>query len=133
MTLDSSAILAILFRERGFEALVSRLLTAQVRVVGTPTLVETGIVLAAKLNGGAAGMLSRFLQEFEVAAIPFGEPHWREACEAFLRFGRGRHPAGLNFGDCLSYATARLSGQPLLFVGRDFARTDIEAGYVGRV
>lgn len=126
MTLDSSAILAVLFRERGFEALVSRLLRAEVRTVGAPTLVETGIVLSDKLDSAAQGLLDRFLQEFEVSTVPFGEPHWREACEAFLRFGRGRHPARLNFGDCLSYATARLSGQPLLFVGRDFNQTDIE-------
>ncbi len=102
MTLDSSAILAILFRERGFESLISRLLAAQVKTVGAPTLVETGIVLAAKLHSGAPGLLDRFLQEIEVSTAAFEEAHWREACEAFLRFGRGRHPAGLTFGDCLS-------------------------------
>ena len=127
MTLDSSAILAVLFREPGFESLVKRLLAAQVRTVGAPTLVETGIVLCAKLDSGAQGLLERFLQEFEVSIVSFGEAHWKEACEAFVRFGRGRHRAHLNFGDCLSYATARLSGQPLLFVGRDFQQTDIDA------
>jgi len=127
MILDSSAILAVLFREGGFESLIARMLAAQIRAVGAPTLVETGIVLTAKLDAGSQGLVDRFLQEFEIETIPFGEHHWREACEAYLRFGRGRHPAGLNFGDCLTYAIARLSGQPLLFVGRDFKRTDLEA------
>ena len=127
MTLDSSAILAVLFREAGFESIVARMLRAKVRIVGAPTLAETGIVLSAKLRSASQGMLDRFLQEFEVSTVSFGEQHWKEACEAFLRFGRGRHPARLNFGDCLSYAAARLSGQPLLFAGKDFLQTDIAA------
>ena len=127
MTLDSSAILAILFQERGFESLMDRLLAAQTRVVGAPTLAETVIVLSAKLGEGAQGMIARFLQTFDVNTVPFGDAHWKEACEAFLRFGRGRHRAGLNFGDCLSYAVARLGEQPLLFVGNDFSRTDIQS------
>lgn len=57
--------------------------------------------------------------------VPFGEDHWRQAAEAYARFGRGRHKAALNFGDCLSYAVARLADQPLLCVGDDFARTDL--------
>jgi ribonuclease VapC len=62
-----------------------------------------------------------------VAVVPFGESEWRAARDAYLRFGRGRHPAGLNFGDCLAYATARVARDSLLFVGRDFTKTDIEA------
>src|SRR2546422_564477 len=69
--------------------------------------------------------LRRFLQESGLVPIPFGEAHWREAVEAYARFGRGRHRAGLNFGDCLSYATARLAGRPLLCVGDDFKKTDL--------
>jgi ribonuclease VapC len=57
--------------------------------------------------------------------VPFDEGHWREALAAFIRFGKGRHPAGLNFGDCLSYATATIAAQPLLAVGEDFAKTDL--------
>ncbi len=70
-------------------------------------------------------MLSRFLQEAGLTVIPFAEDHWRMAVEAYARFGKRRHAAGLNFGDCLSYAVARLSGQPLLFVGDDFSKTDL--------
>ena len=126
MTLDSSAILAILFREHGFESLIERLLAAPGRTVGAPTLAQTAIVLTAKLGGGAQGMIERFVQAFDISTVTFGEAHWKEACEAFLRFGRGRHRAGLNFGDCLSYAVARLGEQPLLFVGNNFSRTDIQ-------
>jgi ribonuclease VapC len=63
----------------------------------------------------------------EVLVIPFGEPHWSAAATAFIRFGKGRHPAALNYGDCMTYATARVAERPLLYVGNDFAQTDIEA------
>jgi len=66
------------------------------------------------------------LQEAQVAVVPFGEDHWRAAVDAYIRFGKGRHAAALNFGDCLTYATARLSGLPLLAAGRDFSKTDLE-------
>jgi ribonuclease VapC len=70
-------------------------------------------------------LLARFLQEAGLTVIPFGEEHWRAAVEAYAKFGKGRHPAGLNFGDCLTYAVARLAGQRLLFVGTDFSKTDL--------
>ena len=65
------------------------------------------------------------LDEVGIEQIPFGDHHWREAVDAFLRFGRGRHKARLNFGDCLTYAVARLANEPLLFVGEDFTQTDL--------
>jgi ribonuclease VapC len=63
--------------------------------------------------------------------VPFGEAHWAEATEAFMRYGRGRHSAGLDFGDCMTYAVASLSGQPLLAVGDDFPQTDLELVALG--
>ena len=126
MILDSSVIVAIFLRESGWQALFERLVATTVTGIGTPTLVETGIVLSARLQRDAAPLLARFLQEFEIATIAFDEVHWREAVRAFQRFGKGRHAAGLNFGDCMSYATAQVAGQPLLFVGDDFPLTDIE-------
>ena len=63
--------------------------------------------------------------QFGIVDVPFGELHWRAAVEAYSRFGKGRHKAGLNFGDCITYATARLADQPLLFVGEDFSQTDL--------
>lgn len=126
MIVDSSALLAILFQEEGFEAVLERLLADPAPAAGAPTLAETGIVLAARAGEASRGMLERFLDETGIQEIPFGEIHWREAVAAWRRFGKGRHPAGLNFGDCLTYAVAALAGEPLLFVGEDFRRTDLE-------
>jgi ribonuclease VapC len=67
------------------------------------------------------------LQELGVTVVPFGEHEWHVATDAFAKYGRGRHKAGLNFGDCLAYATAASAREPLLFVGNDFRHTDIEA------
>ena len=126
MILDTSAIVAIVMREPGHEALVAKLRAAGILGIGTPTLTETGMVLSARLGVEPQALLDRFLRDFGVVPVPFGELHWREALDAFRRFGKGRHPAALNFGDCLSYAAAKVANHPLLFVGNDFARTDIE-------
>ncbi|MGH7477252.1 MAG: type II toxin-antitoxin system VapC family toxin [Longimicrobiales bacterium] len=125
MIVDSSAIVAVAIRELGHEALIGRLGTADRIGAGTPTLAETAIVLTARLGSDARGMLERLIQELRIEEIPFGEAHWRAALDAFERFGRGRHAARLNFGDCMAYAVAKLADQPLLYVGEDFARTDI--------
>jgi ribonuclease VapC len=125
--LDSSAIIAISLREPGYQELVGKLRSADTIGIGTPTLTETGMVLSARLGIDPQALLDRFLRDFRVIPVVFGEQHWREALEAFRRFGKGRHPAALNFGDCLSYATARLAGRPLLFVGDDFSKTDVDA------
>ena len=126
MIVDTSAIIGVAFKEPGYEELIEKLAGADYLGIGTPSLAETGMVLSARLGVGAKSLLARLLQEFGIAEVPFGEAHWREAVDAYERFGRGRHPAKLNFGDCLSYATAKLAGQPLLFLGEDFKKTDIE-------
>lgn len=125
MIVDSSALLAIVFREKGYERIIERMLEADALAMGTPTLAETGIVLSARLGNAASGLLERMLDEFGMQEIPFGEIHWREAVEAYRVYGKGRHPAGLNFGDCMTYAVAKLAGEPLLYVGSDFGRTDL--------
>jgi ribonuclease VapC len=94
---------------------------------GANVLDSTGIVLAARLRTDSRGFLERFLRRFEIQVLPFEGPDWQEAVFAWQRFGKGRHPAALNFGDCLTYAVARLSGRPLLFVGDDFSKTDLRA------
>lgn len=127
MILDTSAILAVLFKEPDHQSVIEKLLAPGRRGVGTPTLAEAGLVLTGRLDGDAEGLLAGFLQQFEVVTVPFGDRHWKAAVEAFHRFGKGRHPAALNFGDCLSYATAKLADRPLLFVGDDFSRTDVRA------
>jgi len=67
------------------------------------------------------------LRSIGAEIVPFGEEHYEAAVSAFLRYGKGRHPAGLNFGDCMSYALARVSGLPLLYIGDDFSKTDIQS------
>ncbi|HXJ83772.1 MAG TPA: type II toxin-antitoxin system VapC family toxin [Candidatus Methylomirabilis sp.] len=128
MIVDSSAIVAIVLREPGWEGVVERLGAETAPAIGAPTLAQTGLVLTAKMGGKARTVLSRFIQETGLTVIPFAEEHWRGAAvDAYARFGKGRHAAALNFGDCLTYAVARLAGQPLLFVGDDFAKTDLRS------
>ena len=128
MIVDSSAIVAIVLREPGWEDVVARLGAETTPAIGAPTLAETGLVLTAKIGTKARIVLSRFLQETGLTVIPFAEEHWRIAVDAYAQFGKGRHAAALNFGDCLTYAVARLAGQPLLFVGDDFSKTDLPPG-----
>jgi len=130
--IDASAILSIVFKEPGFEEMLERIADADVVAAGTPTLAETGIVLHARLGNASRGILERLLDELGIVEIPFGELHWREAVEGFRRFGRGRHPASLNFGDCLTYAVAKLAAEPLIFRGEDFGKTDVQNGAVIR-
>ena len=126
MIVDSSAVLAVVFQEPGFEEILEQMENTMVLAAGAPTLAETGIALGARLGPGATGLLERMLDELGIQEIPFGELHWREAVDAYRRFGKGQHPAGLNFGDCMTYAVASLAGEPLLFVGDDFGHTDLE-------
>jgi ribonuclease VapC len=123
---DTSALLAIVFREKGWESLLDRIRSASVVAAGAPTLAETGIVLQGRLGAAADGLLERLLDELDVQEVAVGEIHWREAVDAYRRYGRNRHPAALNFGDCLTYAVAQLTGEPLLFTGNDFKQTDVE-------
>lgn len=127
MILDASAVVAILLREPGFEPLLAAIGEATAVGIGAPTLVESGIVVAARLGPGARDLAATMIREAEVEVIPFAEDHGIVAVDAFLRYGKGRHRANLNFGDCLSYAVAVLAARPLLFVGEDFRHTDIPA------
>ncbi len=125
MIVDTSAIVAVIFKEPGSVLLEDRLEAAPEIAVGSPTLFEAEMVLSIRLGERGRSLLSLFLKENGIAVLPFGGTHSRVATEAFLRFGKGRHPARLNYGDCMTYATARLAGAPLLFVGDDFHKSDI--------
>ena len=125
MIVDSSTLVAVLVREPGWERLFDRLAAEPATGVGAPTLAETGIVLAARLGVSGRTLLARFVQETNLVVVPLGDEHWGVAIDAFLRFGKGRHPARLNYGDCLTYAVARLADEPLLCVGDDFSQTDL--------
>ena len=126
MILDSSAVIGILLREKGHRTLEQHIDAAESTAMGAPTLVETEMVLVGRLGQQGRSQLLDYVLDNEVEVLTFDEQHWREAGSAFLRFGKGRHPAGLNFGDCMTYATARIAGGPLLCLGNDFAQTDIE-------
>jgi ribonuclease VapC len=125
MTLDSSVVIAILFGEHGHLDLVDRILAADHVRIGTATVVETSMVFASRRRSDGAREVQELLQELGVTIVPFGEREWHAATGAFLRFGRRRHTASLNFGDCLAYAVAQVAHDSLLFVGDDFALTDI--------
>lgn len=125
MIVDTSALIAVFFQEPGFETFLGKLEASSTSGIGAPTLVETGVVLSSRLGRDARPILVELLAEHHVVEVPFGEPHWREALRAYMRYGRGRHRAGLNYGDCMAYAVARVAREPLLFAGDDFAATDI--------
>ena len=127
MTLDSSVLIAILFEESGYLDLVDRILTAEHVRVGAPTLVETSMVFAGSRGAKAIAKIEALARELGVTVVPFGERECRAAVAAFLQFGRGHHPAALNVGDCFSYAVAAVAKDSLLFLGNDFAKTDISA------
>ena len=128
MILDTSAVLAVLFREAEADTFVDLISDADSVGIAAPTLVETGVVLGNQVGFGTP-LLFQFLQEAQVTVIPFGEPHWQMAVSAYERYGKGRHPAKLNLGDCFSYAAAKLSDNPLLCKGNDFRQTDVELAH----
>ncbi len=125
MVLDSSAIVAIHFKEPGHERLIEAIDRSEVVVVGVPTLLETAMVLTTRLGQDARPVLFAFVRRLGAEVVAFNEEHLDAATTAFLRFGRGRHRAALNFGDCMAYAVASVAGMPLLFTGQDFTQTDI--------
>ena len=125
MILDSSAIVGMLRKEPGYESLAEKVLAAGTVGVGTPTLVETEIVLVGRFDRQGRVLLRNFVVDKKIDVISFGEQHWREAGRAFVHYGKGRHRAALNLGDCMTYAIVRLAGESLMYTGDDFAETDL--------
>jgi len=119
---DASAIVASVLREPGRERLVDAIDRAESVAIGAATVTEASIVLAAK--GVPPTVLHALLAEVEIEVVPDTRDHAHVAATAYRRFGRGRHPAALNSGDCMSYAAAPLDRAPILFVGDDIGRTD---------
>ncbi|WP_116205117.1 type II toxin-antitoxin system VapC family toxin [Amycolatopsis circi] len=126
MIIDSSAIVALLMQEPLAVPIARAIGGAEECRIGAPTLVETSIVLANKEGERGTTLLASFLQRRRFDVFTFGEAHWRTAQTAFLRYGKGRHSAALNFGDCLTYAAAMVAREPLLCIGDDFPQTDLE-------
>ena len=125
MVLDTSAVLAILQDEPERRSFNEAIESVESRSLSVATLVEVSIVIEARY--GAEGMrhLDRFLDRAAVRVVPVDLEQGQLARQAFTRFGKGRHAAGLNFGDCFSYALALVLGEPLLCKGEDFPRTDV--------
>jgi ribonuclease VapC len=126
MIVDSSVLVAIVCREVGHRPAWERLVEEGVAYIGAPTLLETAMVVRARVGVSARSLLETFLHDLEIQTLPFDERHWRVALDAFVRYGKGNHPAALNLGDCLTYAVAKVARQPLLCLGNDFALTDLE-------
>ena len=125
MIVDTSAIVAIFLREPDYEEIYRKIANTPQVAIGAPTLVECGLVLSNRLSTDARPLLSRFLSTANITVVAFSEAHYLAATGAYLKYGKGRHPAKLNFGDCLTYAVAKLAQMPLLFVGNDFTQTDL--------
>ena len=121
---DTSAILAVLFDEPERADLEPRLM-ADPCVMSAATRVELGIVVEAKKGPAGTQLLEELLTRIDIEVAPVDGPQAHEALVGWRRFGKGRHPAGLNYGDTFSYALSRTLGQPLLFVGGDFSLTDV--------
>ncbi|MEO8812134.1 MAG: type II toxin-antitoxin system VapC family toxin [Caulobacteraceae bacterium] len=125
MIIDSSALIAILENEpesRAFRAAVER---DPVRLISAATMIEASMVALGRQGETGLATLNVFCDKADIATASLKPEHVELAVDAFRRFGKGRHPAGLNFGDCFSYALAKATGEPLLFKGGDFSRTDI--------
>ncbi len=124
MILDSSAVVAVMLREPGHARILDRMRSAAQVSIGAATLLEAGIVLSSRLGEDARGRLARLLNEGGIDVMPVTDAHYAVAMDAWLRFGKGRHPAALNYGDCLAYAMAVVANEPLLCVGDDLPQTD---------
>jgi ribonuclease VapC len=131
MVMDSSAVIAILLRESEADAFTAAIHAAPSRLIGAPSYLETSIVLIGRLGPPSRGGLDRLVASLGAEIVPFTPGQASHAIEAFLRYGKGRqHSAGLNFGDCCSYALAAETGLPLLFKGSDFSVSDIRPALV---
>ena len=127
MVMDSSALIAILLGEPEAEALAVAMADAPKRLLGVVTALETSIVIEAKKGEFGGRELDLLLRRTGVDIVGMDAAQWELAREAWRQFGKGRHPAGLNIGDCCSYALARHTREPLLFKGEDFPSTDVSA------
>ena len=127
MIVDSSALLAVLFREPDAERYEAALGVAPVCRMSLANVFEASIVWESRGGAAAGHEFDLFMEQVGIEMVPVTAAHVAEARQAWRRFGEGNHPAALNFGDCFAYALAAVAGEPLLFKGEDFALTDIEA------
>lgn len=136
MVVDSSVLGSVLFGEGDSDRFVSALASPGRKYLSAVGRLEAGIVVEARKGEGGAKALAELLAVSEVEIVPFDSGQAEIALDAWRRYGKGSHPAGLNLGDCASYALAAVLNQPLLFKGDDFSKTDIaeakESAYVAK-
>lgn len=125
MIVDSSAVLAILFDEKDAETFARILTEADSCRMSAANFVEVAIVVEAQTKNSGSRQFDAFFRRAGIVIEPVTEEQAHIARQAYTDFGKGRHPVGLNFGDCFAYALAKASGEPLLFKGKDFKKTDI--------
>jgi len=124
VVVDPSAVVTIMWREPLHEVVTDLLWSASRRLLAAPSLVELGMVLEGRRAGGLP-LTERLVRDLRLDVVSFGPEAAGRALDAFRRFGKGNHPAGLNLGDCFTYALAEEQGLPILAVGDDFRRTDL--------
>lgn len=125
MIVDSSAVLAILFDEKDAATFARILTEADSCRMSAANFVEVAIVVEAQTKNSGSRQFDAFFRRAGIVIEPVTEQQAHIARQAYTDFGKGRHPAGLNFGDCFAYALAKASGEPLLFKGQEFKKTDI--------
>jgi ribonuclease VapC len=127
MIVDTSAIIAILFDEDDAQTYAEAIIKADSCRMSSATFVETAIVIETQTSGAGGRQFDAFFRRSGITIEPVTEEHAHIARQAFIDYGKGRHPAALNYGDCFAYALAKASGESLLYKGRDFAKTDLKA------
>ncbi len=125
MVIDSSALVAILANEPKARLMAEAMAADPKRLVSAVSVLETGIVIEARYGDAGGRELDLLLHRCRMDVVPLTSEHVELARDAYRQFGKGSHPAGLNLGDCASYALAKSSGEPLLFKGNDFGQTDL--------
>ena len=126
MIVDSSALLAVLYREPDAEHYETAIAATPDCRMSVANVLEASIILEGRGGTAAGHELDVFLKDAAIELVPVTVAHMEAARRAWRRFGKGNHPAALNFGDCFAYALADVMDEPLLFKGEDFARTDVE-------
>ena len=126
MVLDTSAIIAILFDEPEAEAFEKQIADDPLRLLSAASVLEAGVIIESRFGDAGGREFDLWLQRAAIEIVPVDVEQAETARRAWRRFGKGRHPASLNYGDCFSYALAVTRDEPLLFKGNDFARTDVK-------
>jgi ribonuclease VapC len=127
MVIDTSAIVAIALNEPEAPSFEQRIADDPVRLISAATVLEAAMVIETRLGEPGGSELDLWLHKADVEIVAVEAEHADQARRAWRRYGKGRHPASLNFGDCFSYALAALTGEPLLYKGNDFSQTDMQA------